>query len=103
LFGLAGWCCILAILGFLDRPREATRPSAKRGPSYFATASLPLYVLHQPIVVAVAFVVVRWNLPALLKYVIIVVVSLVVLIAGYDLLVRRTRVTRLLFGMRGKA
>jgi len=102
LFGLAGWCCVLAILGFLDRPRSASGGTRPRKPAYLATASLPLYVLHQPIVVAVAFTVVRWELPAPLKYLIIVVVSLGVLVAAYDLLVRRTRVTRLVFGMRGK-
>ncbi len=56
---------------------------------------------HQPIVVAVAYRVVRWDAPIGVKYPVIVAASLVLTVAAYDLLVRRTRVTRFLFGMRG--
>ena len=69
--------------------------------AYLAAAVLPLYVLHQPIVVAVAYGVVGWTAPVPLKYAVIVAVSLALTVAAYDLLVRRTRVTRFLFGMRG--
>jgi hypothetical protein len=63
---------------------------------------LPLYVLHQSIVVAVAYGVVRWEAPIAAKYIAIVAVSLVLTVAVYELLVRRTRVTRFLFGMRDR-
>ena len=107
LYGITGWCWVVAILGLLDRRRR--RPSASSEPvrggrrayRYLATAALPLYVLHQPIVVAVAYEVVRWQAPILVKYTVIVVISLALTVAAYDLLVRRTRVTRFLFGMRG--
>lgn len=98
LYGFAGWCCVVAILGLLDRPRPARPPGRIYG--YAAYAVLPFYILHQPIVVAVAFVVVQWELPMAVKYVVIVTVSFALIIAVYDLLVRRTRVTRFLFGMR---
>lgn len=108
LFGFAGWCAVVAILGLLDRRnvnRQAsagsTEPSrAARAYRYLAVAALPLYVLHQPIVVAVAYGVVRWDAPILVKYLAIVVASLALTLAAYDVLVRRTRVTRYLFGMR---
>lgn len=68
--------------------------------AYLGAAALPIYVLHQPIVVAVAYGVVRWNTPIVVEWAVIVAVSLVLIFAVYDLLVRRTRVTRVLFGMR---
>ncbi|WP_371781321.1 acyltransferase family protein [Streptosporangium subroseum] len=68
---------------------------------YLAVAALPLYILHQPIVVAVAYGVVGWDAPMMVKYLVIVAASLTLTVAAYDLLVRRTRVTRFLFGMRG--
>ncbi|GIH25051.1 hypothetical protein Aph01nite_33610 [Acrocarpospora phusangensis] len=52
-------------------------------------------------VVAVAYGVVRWDAPMAVKYLAIVTSSLVLTVAAYDLLVRRTRPTRFLFGMRG--
>ncbi|MFF5212939.1 acyltransferase [Streptosporangium sp. NPDC000396] len=109
LYGAAGWCWLVAILGFLDRRRRPA-PAAAREPrdgrgrrlyGYLATAALPLYVLHQPIVVGVAYGVVGWGAPIAVKYLVIVAASLVLTVAAYDLLVRRTRVTRFLFGMRG--
>jgi peptidoglycan/LPS O-acetylase OafA/YrhL len=109
LFGLSGWCCVIAILGLLDRRRadppgsppatDGRRASLYR---YLGAAALPIYVLHQPIVVAVAYGVVRWEQPILVEYAAIVAASLVLTLAGYDLLVRRTRVTRFLFGMRAE-
>ena len=63
-------------------------------------AVLPLYILHQPIVVAVAYQVARWDAPLPVKYAVLATASLVLTVAVYDLLVRHTPITRFLFGMR---
>ena len=98
-FAAAGWCWLVAILGLLDRgPRTGSTGDRKYG--YLAAAALPLYILHQPIVVTVAYFAVRWNVPMAVKYVAIVAISFAVMFAVYDLLVRRTAATRFLFGMR---
>ncbi|MGW2354648.1 acyltransferase family protein [Actinacidiphila glaucinigra] len=108
LFGAAGWCLVVAIPGLLDR-RRPERPRAGPNPApttrrrlygYLAAAVLPLYVLHQPIVVAVAYFVIGWSAPILVEYAVLVVTALVLTLAAYELLVRRTRATRFLFGMR---
>ncbi|MFJ4926332.1 acyltransferase [Streptomyces sp. NPDC088736] len=122
LFGAAGWCLVIAIPGLLDRrrlrrsrtspnPARTTTPTPPSAPTptptkrqrlygYLATAVLPLYVLHQPIVVAVAYFVTGWSAPILVEYAVLVVIALVLTLTSYELLVRRTRVTRFLFGMR---
>lgn len=132
LFGAAGWCWVVAILGLLDRrnqpsqpsqpgqpgrdePSEAADPAAggnparqppgrpdrlRRGYAYFAPAVLPFYVLHQPVLVAVAYGVVGWDLAGPLKYLVIVTLTFATTLVVQDLLVRRTKATRALFGMR---
>ncbi|WP_086792715.1 acyltransferase family protein [Streptomyces thermovulgaris] len=111
LFGAAGWCLVLALPGLLDRrrlerPPESPDPAAAPRPRgrglwrHLAVAALPLYVLHQPVVVAVAYVVVGWSAPVPVKYAALVTISFALTFALYELLVRRTRVTRFLFGMR---
>lgn len=110
LFGAAGWCLVVAIPGLLDRRRQAqpraapnpnpTATTRRRLSGYLAAAVLPLYVLHQPIVVAVAYFVIGWSAPILVEYAVIVVIALALTLAAYELLVRRTRATRFLFGMR---
>jgi peptidoglycan/LPS O-acetylase OafA/YrhL len=97
-FGAAGWCWVVAILGLLDRPREVRPPS--RAMVYLGIAALPVYVLHQPVVVALAYGVVGRPAPIVVEYAVIVAGSLVVILALYEGLVRRTRLTRVLFGMR---
>ncbi|WP_308297250.1 MULTISPECIES: acyltransferase family protein [unclassified Streptomyces] len=97
-FGAAGWCWVVAILGLLDRPHGARPPS--RVMAYLGLAALPLYVLHQPVVVALAYGVVGRPAPIVIKYVVIVAGSLAVLLLLYEFVVRRTRLTRFLFGMR---
>ncbi|WP_037639918.1 acyltransferase family protein [Streptomyces bicolor] len=97
-FGAAGWCWVVAILGLLDRPREARPPS--RTMMYLGLAALPLYVLHQPVVVAIAYGVVGWPAPIVVEYAVIVAGSLAVILVLYECVVRRTRLTRFLFGMR---
>lgn len=112
LFGAAGWCWIVGIVGLLDRRgrrdrRDRPVPGAgddagrrRRFFGYLAIGALPLYVLHQPIVVAVAYGVVGLDAPIPVKYALIVAASLALTLASYELLVRRTRLTRFLFGMR---
>ncbi|MEU6343221.1 acyltransferase [Streptomyces sp. NPDC046977] len=108
LFGAAGWCLVVAIPGLLDRRRREQPPAAphpapttrRRLYGYLAAAVLPLYVLHQPIVVAVAYVVTGWSAPIPVEYAVLVAIALVLTLTAYELLVRRTRTTRFLFGMR---
>ncbi|CAL9614451.1 acyltransferase family protein [Streptomyces sp. enrichment culture] len=115
LFGAAGWCWVLALLGLLDRrrarpggspadPPEGGRPAtASRRAAllrYLAVAALPLYVLHQPVVVALAYGVTGWRAPIAVEYAVIVTGSLAVILVVYEAGVRRSRATRFLFGMR---
>jgi glucan biosynthesis protein C len=63
---------------------------------------LPFYILHQTVIVVVAYFIVQTGLAIPLKYGITVVISLGVIVALYELLVRRIGVLRFLFGMRKK-
>jgi glucan biosynthesis protein C len=79
---LAGWLWIVAIMGFVASlrgrrgrrsPGDAPSPSPKprtrwrRASRYANEAVLPFYVLHEPVIVAAAWVIVRWDAPILAK------------------------------------
>jgi len=102
-FGAAGWCAVVAIIGGLARlrpsPGGAEPDGARRGGivRYAAPAVLAWYVLHQPVVVAVAYFVVGSSLHPVLEYLLVCAVSAVVTLLAYDVLVRRTSLTRALF------
>jgi glucan biosynthesis protein C len=117
--GLAGWAWIVAILGMAaavtarrrrppvtagSRPAPAgSEPRWRRAAQYGNQAVLPFYLLHEPVIVAAAWVIVRWHAPALAKYPVLVAVSFAATLAIYELAVRRFRATRLLFGMKPRS
>jgi len=68
--------------------------------AYANQAAYPFYILHQTVIMGVGFYVVRWDLGPLLKFFIIAIASLALTVLLYDVLVRRSNVTRFLFGMK---
>jgi len=117
--GLAGWAWIVAILGFAwswssrrqgrlavevtkspGRSKPQDRDRLSRAARYANEAVLPFYVLHEPVIVGAAWIIVRWQAPIVAKYLALVIVSFAGTLALYDLLVRRLRATRFLFGMK---
>jgi hypothetical protein len=116
---IAGWAWTAAVLGLarslarrppgqtprlgIDGPGAPTGTGAglrDRGARYVHEAVLPFYVLHQTPIIVIGFYVVRWQVGVLFKYLTISLTSLLVTVLVYGLCVRRTRVTRTLFGMR---
>lgn len=115
--GLAGWAWLAAILGFAAAlaARRRTRPAAapvagaavpaarwRLAARYATEAVLPFYLLHEPVIVVAAWFIVRWQAPVLTKYLLLLVVSFAATLALYELLIRRFRVPRFLFGMKGQ-
>jgi len=70
--------------------------------TYGNDAVLPFYVLHQTIILVVGWFVIPWNIGILPKYLIIIVVSFVLIMALYELLIKRFNIVRFFFGMRLK-
>ncbi len=70
--------------------------------AYGNEAVLPFYILHQTIILCVGWFVIRWDMGILPKYLIIVAMSFTVIMALYELLIRRFNVMRFFFGMRPK-
>ncbi len=96
--GFAAWFFLIAILGYGKQFLNFINGFLK----YASEAAYPFYILHQTVIVVIGFYVVQWDTGVLVKFVTIVVASLVVTTVLYDLLVRRINVTRFLFGMRPK-
>ena len=100
---LDGLLWVAAILGLAGRGLARTRTPAaprRRLGAYLNEAVLPLYVLHETVVVAVAYGVLSWQLAAGVQYLVISLASLAVTLALYELGVRRHPVARVLFGLK---
>lgn len=92
----AGLLLVLAVIGLgrlhLDRPY--------RWLPYANEASYPFYIWHQTVIVVAGFYIVQLPLGVWPKWVLVMAAGLLGSLAAYELLVRRWRPMRFLFGMR---
>ena len=97
IWALNGWCWVTAILGFGRKYLSFNHKYLKVSNDLV----LPFYVLHQSIIVAVAFYVVGLNLIVIEKYLLIVFTAFPI-IAALLYPISKVNVLRFLFGMRTK-
>ncbi|KAA0548634.1 acyltransferase [Bacillus sp. BGMRC 2118] len=91
------WSLVLCIFYLADRYLSFSNDFL----NYAGEASMPFYVLHQPVIVILCYFIkgYSWSIPAKLLFLLPVSFSLIMLC--YHFLIRRYNVLRLLFGMKG--
>jgi hypothetical protein len=97
LTGAMPWFWTLAILGYGRRYLNRDH----RWLPYANEAAYPVYILHQTIVVGLAYYVVQLKEPLFAKYLFLAPVSLLLTVLVYHLYIRPFRPMRFLFGMKG--
>ncbi len=93
---LSSWCWVLAFVGLARQYLTRRTPFLQ----YANEAVLPCYVLHQTVILGVGYFVVQWAISGLLKWAIIFALSLTIIMALYEFLIRRFNVMRVLFGLK---
>lgn len=98
---LAAWSWIVALIGLGRRYLTAGGPVLR----YAREASYPVYILHQTVIVVLAYFIVTWPVGVAVKYVAILVAASAGTLLLYELTVRRFDLVRVAFGMkpRGRA
>ncbi|MBM4432020.1 MAG: hypothetical protein FJ026_16980 [Chloroflexi bacterium] len=90
-----GWFWLVAILGFAARHLNKPHPLL----AYAGPAVLPFYILHQPLIVILAYFMRDWLLAILPKYLLLASAVFVLAMGLYHLAISRSSVLRFLFGM----
>jgi glucan biosynthesis protein C len=94
----AGWCgaAFMLFIGmrFLDHDSKALR--------YGQATLLPFFVLHQTVMLAIAYFVVQWNVGILPKLLVVLIGSVVVCVGLIELVIKRVGILRILFGMKAE-
>ena len=67
---------------------------------YGQQAIVPFFLLHQPVIIVIAYFVVQWAAPISAKLPVVVVGSFIITIGLYELVIRRVRPLRTLLGMK---
>ncbi len=96
LFSITSWSMIVAVLyigmRFLNFSNKVMH--------YANEAVLPFYILHQPVIVIIAFYILSWSLAQGVKFLVVSTAALIATLVLYELLIRRIKVSRWLFGMK---
>ena len=93
---VCSWCWTAFMLFVGMRFLDFSNKWLQRGQE----AVVPFYVLHQPVIVVIAFFVVQWEASLLVKLLAVVLTSFVVTIGLYELIIKRVSSLRTLFGMK---
>ena len=94
-FVVQGWAWTLVVLNLGMRASRLQRPVSPA----INEAVLPVYVIHQPVILAVAFVVVQWPIGIVPKWIALFAVSAAATLLLVELALRN-RYTRMLLGAR---
>ena len=99
LLAVTTWAWVLALVGVGLRWLQVDN-AARR---YADAAVLPFYVLHQVAIATIGTIVVEWNAGVAVKFVVISGTAFAATMATYECFVRRSRLLRMLFGLKAEA
>ncbi len=88
------WLMVFGLMGLCEKILNRERPWVR----YVSDSSYWLYLVHLPLIIAGQALLRDVTLPALMKLLLLVVTTSAALLASYQLLVRHTRIGRLLNG-----
>ena len=94
LYAIGAWACMAAVLAAARRWRRREGPLLAHG----RQSGYAWYLVHQPVIIAFAFVVVRWRVGVFAKFAALLLASVVGTVLGAEL-VRRYELTRRVFGL----
>jgi glucan biosynthesis protein C len=96
LFTLSSWCWALCVLYLAMKYLDFSNKWLVYGNGTI----MPFYLLHQPVIVVIAYFVVQWDAGILAKLLVVVIGSFLITLGLVELLVRPFKLTRMLFGMK---
>jgi glucans biosynthesis protein C len=93
---ILAWSCGITAVGFAKQFLNFDSDFRKIANE----AIFPFYLLHQPVIVAVGYIMVRWDIPVPLKVLLITFTSFAIIAVLYWMVIRRVNVLRVIFGMK---
>jgi surface polysaccharide O-acyltransferase-like enzyme len=90
------WSIILTIIGFAKKHLNTSSSILQ----YLNQAVFPFFIIHQTIIVAAGYWIVKLNVSILTKYVLLSICSSIIIYGLYEYVIRRTKLTRFLYGMK---
>ena len=90
------WSIVLTIIGYVKTYLNNTSSILQ----YLNQAVFPFFIIHQTIIVAIGYWIVQMKVSILTKYLLLSFCSSVVIYGLYEYVIKRTKLTRFLYGMK---
>lgn len=90
------WTIILASIGYAMKYLNFSNTYL----SYLNSAVYPFFILHQAVIVASGYYILQWPLGIAIKLLVLIAICMLTIWSLYHFLIRKTMLTRVLFGMR---
>jgi surface polysaccharide O-acyltransferase-like enzyme len=90
------WFWVLSIIGYGRRYLNFKTKFL----GYANEGIYPFYILHQTVLIVLAFYVIRWDTSISIKYFALSLSTLLICVLVYDFVIKRNNFVRVLFGMR---
>jgi glucan biosynthesis protein C len=92
------WSIIMTIIGFAKKHLNNSTSILQ----YLNQAVFPFFIIHQTIIVALGYWIVQLKVSILSKYMLLSVCASIIIYALYEYVIRRTKLTRFLYGMKNQ-
>jgi hypothetical protein len=99
LFSVNSWCWTMFVLYLGRRYLDFTNKWLQYGQQMI----MPFFLVHQPVILGIAFFVVQWDINLLLKLLIVVLGSFVISLGIYEVIFKRVGFLGRLFGMKASS
>ncbi|AWX45214.1 hypothetical protein HME9304_02226 [Flagellimonas maritima] len=96
--GIHIWTVILTSIGYAMKYLNCSNTYL----SYLNKAIYPFYILHQAVIVASGYYVLQLSISIGLKLLLLIMICVITIWALYHFIIRKTAISRLLFGMKWK-
>ena len=90
------WSIILTIIGFAKKHLNFSSIILQ----YLNKAVFPFFIIHQTIIVAIGYWIVQLKVSIFIKYLLLSICSSILIYTIYEYVIRRTKLTRFLYGMK---
>jgi glucans biosynthesis protein C len=94
-YGFMSWGAVVFLLSMAAKYLTTNSPVL----AYSSEAVMPFYLFHQVVILIIGWLVLRWPISSVAMFFVIGIISFPLTLALYEVLVRRFRVMRFLFGM----
>lgn len=92
------WSIILTIIGFAKKHLTTSSSILK----YLNQAVFSFFIIHQTIIVAIGYWIVQLKVSIFTKYMLLSICSSIIIYALYEYVIRRTKLTRFLYGIKNQ-